>query len=70
MTKCSLCLSPSDLLVFGVWVSVASVAGWIDDRRVSTHDFMGQSDVSSECPFLAMRCVILAWSQPRVPLEI
>ena len=38
--------------------------GWIDDRHVSTHDFMGQSwCFNSECPFLAMRCVILAWSE-------
>ena len=67
MGKCSLCLSPSDQLVFGGIVSVhPSVVdvplllyrkdpkrvadiprwpdvGWIDDRHVSTHDFMGQS---------------------------
>ena len=26
-----------------------------------------KADASSECPFLAMRCVALAWSQPWSP---
>ena len=93
MTKSSLRLSPSDLLVGGtvsvhpavVDVPLVPPAKIPRTLLTSPGDPMPvglmigmfqlmsswvKADGSSECPSLAMRCVILAWSQPWTPLEI
>ena len=84
VTKCGLCLSPSDLLVFvggtvSVHPSVVAVPLVPPGDRMPVGLTIGmfqlmtswvKADVSSECPFLAMRCVILALSETWAPLEI
>ena len=94
MTKCSLCLSPSDLFVGGivsVHPSVVDVpltppekipralltspgdpmpVGLTIEMIQLMTSWVKANGASRECPSLAMRCVILAWSQPWTPLEI
>ena len=94
VTKCSLCLSPSDLFVGGivsVHPSVVDVpltppekipralltspgdpmpVGLTIEMFQLMTSWVKANGASRECPSLAMRCVILAWSQPWAPLEI
>ena len=55
----ALLTSPGDPMPVGLTIGMFQLmSSWV------------KNDVSSECSFLAMRCVALAWSQTWTPLEI